>query len=138
MDAVKVGVGVIVLKDKKILLGKRNEENALGGGSWTCPGGKIEFGETIINAIKRETEEETGIKLNEINLASVSGNTAYGNHYVTLGFVCNNFDGQPKIMEPNKITEWKWFSINELPKPLFIPTEKLINNFKEGKIYKGD
>lgn len=138
MDTVRVGVGVIVLKDNKILLGKRNDENPLGGGSWTCPGGKIEFGETIINAIKRETEEETGIKLNEIKLASVSGNTAYGNHYVTLGFVCSDFKGQPKVMEPNKIKEWKWFSISDLPKPLFIPTEKLINNFKEGKIYKGD
>jgi len=138
MTAIRVGVGVIILKDNNILLGKRIESNTLGGGSWTCPGGKPEFGENIINAVKRETEEETGIKVNELKLASVSNDIAYGDHFVTLGFVCNNFDGQPKIMEPNKITEWKWFSMNELPKPLFLPSEKLINNYKEGKIYKGD
>ena len=137
-NEVRVGVGILVLKDSRILLGKRNEGNVLGGDSWTCPGGKLEFGENIVNAVKRETEEETGIKVNEIKLTSVSNDIAYGNHFVTLGFVCKKFDGQPKVMEPNKITEWKWFSINELPKPLFLPSEKLINNFKEGKIYKGD
>jgi mutator protein MutT len=138
MDAVRVGVGVLILKGNNILLGKRNEGNILGGGSWTCPGGKPEFGESIVDAVKRETEEETSIKLNEMNLASVSNDIAYGSHFVTLGFVCKEFDGQPKVMEPNKITEWKWFSLNELPKPLFLPSEKLINNYKEGKIYKGD
>jgi len=138
MDAVRVGVGVVILKDNKILLGKRNEENELGENSWNCPGGKLEFGENIIDAAKREVEEETGIKVNEIKLTSVSNDIAYGNHFVTLGFVCKDFEGQPKVMEPNKITEWKWFSINELPKPLFLPSEKLINNYKEGKIYKGD
>jgi len=138
MDAVRVGIGVVILKDNKILLGKRNEGNELGENSWNCPGGKLEFGENIIDAAKREVEEETGIKVNEIKLTSVSNDIAYGNHFVTLGFVCKDFEGQPKVMEPNKITEWKWFSINELPKPLFLPSEKLINNYKEGKIYKGD
>ena len=65
-NEVRVGVGILVLKDSRILLGKRNEGNVLGGDSWTCPGGKLEFGENIVNAIKRETEEETGIKVNEI------------------------------------------------------------------------
>lgn len=138
MTAIRVGVGIIILKDNKILLGKRNEKNILGGDSWTCPGGKIDFGEKIIDAIKRETEEETSIKINETRLVSVSGNTDYGNHFVTLGFVCEDFEGQPRVMETNKITNWKWFSLSDLPKPLFIPTEKLINNYKEGKIYKGD
>lgn len=138
MNSVRVGVGILVLKDNKILLGKRNERNVLGGDSWTCPGGKLEFGENIVDAVKRETEEETGMKVNEIKLASVSNDIAYGNHFVTLGFICDNFEGQPKIMEPNKITEWRWFSIKELPKPLFLPSEKLINNYIEGKIYKGD
>jgi mutator protein MutT len=134
----RIGVGVMMLKDNKIILGKRNEGNALGGDSWTCPGGKLEFGENIIDAAKREVEEETGIKVNEIKLISVSNDIAYGNHFVTLGFLCNGFEGQPKVTEPNKIIEWKWFPINKLPKPIFLPSEKLINNYKEGKIYKGD
>lgn len=136
--SVRVGVGIMILKNNKVLLGKRNEKNILGGNSWTCPGGKLEFEENIVDAVKREAGEETGIKLNEIKLTSVSNDIAYGNHFVTLGFVCEKFEGQPKTMEPNKITEWKWFSIDDLPKPLFLPSEKLINNFKEGKIYKGD
>jgi len=139
MDKIaRAGVGIIILKDNKILLGKRNEGNVLGGDSWTCPGGKLEFGENIIDAAKREAEEETSIKVNEMKLISVSNDIAYSNHFVTLGFLCKEFEGQPKIMESNKITEWKWFSLDELPKPLFLPSEKLINNYKEGKIYKGD
>lgn len=82
MDVARVGVGIMILKGNKILLGKRNEGNELGENSWNCPGGKLEFGENIIDAAKREVEEETGIKVNEIKLISVSNDIAYGNHFV--------------------------------------------------------
>jgi hypothetical protein len=41
-------------------------------------------------------------------------------------------------MEPEEITEWKWFPLGELPKQMFFPSEKLIDNYLKGKIYNGD
>jgi len=140
----RVGIGVIILKDNKILLGKRhsNPEKAdselHGEGSWSCPGGKLEFEENILDCAKREVLEEAGLKADKLKLISVTNDIAYGKHYITLGFLCENFDGEPKIMEPERMVEWRWFSLTELPKPLFIPTMKLIDNYLRGEIYKGD
>lgn len=141
---VRVGVGVMLLKNNKILLGKRNQDpekadsDLHGEGTWTLPGGKIEFEEKIEDCVKREAFEETGIKLNEIKLISVSNDIAFGNHFVTIGFLCEDFEGEPKVLEPDEITEWRWFSFNDLPKIMFFPSRKLIDNYLNKKIYKGD
>jgi len=141
---VRVGVGVMILKDNKVLLGKRHEDpekadsELHGEGKWTLPGGKIDFEEKIEDCARREVLEETGLKINKIKLVSVTNDIAYDNHFVTIGFLCEDFFGNEKVMEPEEITKWKWFSLNELPKPIFLPSLKLINNYLENKIYKGD
>jgi len=144
MNVARVGVGIILLKNNKVLLGKRNSDpkkassELHGEGTWTLPGGKINFGEKIINCTKRETLEETGIKIKGTRLVSVTDEIVYDAHFVSLVFLCDDFENEPKIMEPEKITEWKWFPIERLPEPMYIPSKNAINNFKEGKIYKGD
>jgi len=137
------GAGVIVLKDNKVLLGKRNEDPAKadsllhGEGTWTLPGGKLDFREDIVDCVVREAYEETGIKVNKkkLKLISVTNDIVEDAHFVTIGFVCDDFDGEPKVMEPDEITEWKWFELNNLPTPMFFPSEKMIKNFinKENK-----
>ena len=66
-EFIKVGVGVIIFSDNKILLGHRVAKYKDTGGiyepdSWTLPGGKQEYDETIIDCAKRETKEETNIE----------------------------------------------------------------------------
>jgi ADP-ribose pyrophosphatase YjhB (NUDIX family) len=61
-----VGVGGIVLNEGKVLLVKRGKQP--GYGKWSIPGGMVELGETLSEAIKREVLEECGI---EIELADV-------------------------------------------------------------------
>ena len=59
MEIPRIGSAVVVLKDDKILLGKRNKKNAFG--KWVLPGGRVDWGETIKETAIRETKEETGL-----------------------------------------------------------------------------
>ena len=143
MDKPKVGVGfgVMILKDNKILLGKRHEnpEKASsmlrGAGTWTMPGGKLEFGETFEEGAKREVMEETGIRLNDSRVICVNQDIIESAHFVTIGLFSEDFEGEPRVMEPDEITEWKWFDLNELPKPLFFPSKKVLDNYFRKEFY---
>lgn len=57
-------------------------------------------------------------------------------HFVTIGLICTDFEGEPKVMEPDEITEWRWFPIDQPPKPIFFPSEKILKNYSEKKFYK--
>ena len=103
---------------------------------WTLPGGTPEVGETAKETLKRELMEETGIKLNSTKVIAINNDMVENAHFVTIGLLCEDFEGEPKVMEPEEITEWKWFDLNNLPKPMFFPCVKIINNFLEGKFYK--
>lgn len=141
---VGVGFGVMILKDNKILLGKRHDDpekadSALHGeGTWTMPGGKIKFGESFEDAAYRETFEETSIKIDKekLKLISIANDKVDDAHFITIGFLCEDFKGGVKIMEPDEITDWKWFSLNELPEKIFFPSKKVLKNYLDKKIYK--
>lgn len=139
-----VGFGVMILKDNKVLLGKRHEDPAKadselhGEGSWTMPGGKLHFHESFEQGACREVEEETGLKINEQDLkfASLTNDMADGAHFVTIGFICEITEGEPQVMEPDEITKWDWFDLDSLPSPLFPPSKKILKNFADKTIYK--
>lgn len=134
------GMGIILFKDGKVLLGKRNEDpekasSALHGeGTWTLPGGKLHFHESLEEGAKREAKEETDINVKKVE--AIIANLVREAHYITIGLLCKEFIGEVKTMGPEEITEWKWFNLNELPNPIFLPSEKLLKNFKENKFYK--
>ena len=122
----KVGIGVIVIKDGKILLGKR--KNSHGDGAWSFPGGHLEFGESWEECAKRETMEETGINIKNIRFGTVTNDIfqTEEKHYITI-FMLSDYDfGEVQIMEPEKCEKWDWFSWNQLPQPLFVPIQNLL------------
>lgn len=140
---VGVGFGVMVLKDERVLLGKRHSDpekaDSLlhGEGTWTMPGGKIDFGEAFEEAAGREVMEETGIKVNQdkLKLISVTNDRVHDAHFVTIGFLCEDFEGESKVMEPDEIVEWRWFDLNNLPEKIFFPSAKIIKNYLAKRIY---
>jgi 8-oxo-dGTP diphosphatase len=122
----KVGVGVVVVKEGKVLLGKR--KNAHGDGSWSLPGGHLEYGETIEECALREVDEEVGVKIKNLRLGPYT-NDIFPNeqkHYITLYVISDYLSGQVEIKEPDKCERWEWFEWNNLPEPLFIPMQNLI------------
>lgn len=136
------GVGIMIMRNGKILLGKRHDDpvkasSALRGeGTWTTPGGKLDFGESFEDGIRREVMEETGIKLNTIKVISLNNNKNEHAHFITIGFICDDFEGEPQVLEPDEIVEWQWFSLDNLPIPMFFPSARIIENYKRGEFYK--
>jgi 8-oxo-dGTP diphosphatase len=120
------GMGVIVLREGKVLLLRR--KNIVGDGTWCFPGGHIEMNETFEETAKRETMEESGIKIKNVKVVGVTNDLVEKdkNHYITV-FVQSDYDsGEEKLMEPNKSSEIGWFNWNKLPQPLFLPIENLL------------
>ena len=139
---VGAGFGVMLIKDKKILLGRRHDDaekaDSLlkGEGTWTMPGGKLKFQESFEEGAEREVMEETGIKLNHSKVICVSNDRVDTAHFVTIGLFSDDFVGEAKIMEPDEITEWKWFAVDELPAKVFPPSMKVLKNYLDGEFYK--
>jgi 8-oxo-dGTP diphosphatase len=123
----KVGVGVFVLKDGKFLMQKRRGKH--GDGTWSLPGGHLEFGESVEDCARREVMEEMGVEIKNIRFGPFTNDIfdKEGKHYVTLFVVSEYESGEPKIMESETTEDWGWFTINDLPGPLFLPLKNLFD-----------
>ena len=129
-DFVGVGVGAVVVNEGKILLLLRKK--APEEGSWTIPGGKVEFGETVENAILREVKEEIGAEATIVRALGVTNHilAAEGTHWVSPRFLVE-LTSQPKNMEPHSHADMQWFDFDELPKNVTLTTQKALAAFLE-------
>ena len=118
----RVGTGVWIRKDGKVLLGERTGK--YGTGTWTPPGGHIDMFETMRDCAIRETTEEAGIEIENVRLIATLDNIwdEMKTHYVTAYFVADWKSGEP-IPRPGEIARWEWFEWNNLPTPLFRPAQ---------------
>jgi len=124
----RVGVGVMIVRGDKILLGKRR--NAHGTGTWCTPGGHLEFMETIEDCARRETIEETGVIIKNIKKPNFTEDFfEEDKHYITMLVDAEWSSEEPKLLEPDKCAEWCWFTWDNLPTPLFLPLQ---NQIKQG------
>jgi len=112
-DHIGVGVGGILLRDGRILLLKRNSEP--NKGKWEKPGGRVDFGETLEAAVVREMKEETGVDCKVVRLLAATSEISPGSHWVSISFLLEG-KGEPKLLEPGKHGEMKWFALDGIPK----------------------
>jgi 8-oxo-dGTP diphosphatase len=120
----RIGVGVVVVRDEKVLLGMRR--GAHGAGSWSFPGGHVDEGERPEAAALRELEEETGLRAANPRVVGDSddifpGGLRYRTHFVRVDWT----GGEPAVREPDACAHWEWFSWDDPPEPLFLPVASL-------------
>jgi 8-oxo-dGTP diphosphatase len=122
----RVGLGVYILRDDEVLLGKRKSPH--GKGFWSAPGGHLEYGETWEECARRETIEEAGIEIMNIRFAGLTNDIheTENKHYVTIAVLADYVSGEAKVLESEKLEKWDWFSWNNLPSPLFLPMQNLL------------
>lgn len=125
---VRVGIAVFVFKDNKFLMIKRCGSH--GAGSWSIPGGHLEYGESFENTAIREVREETNLEIKNLRFGAVTNDffEEEKKHYVTIWILADYEKGEAKIMEPEKCTEQKWLTFDTLPSPLFLPWKQLLKS----------
>ena len=123
---VGVGVGVIVLHQGLVLLGRRRGSH--GAGTWSAPGGRLEYGEEIEACAARELKEETGLTASSIELGPYSNDLfpEVREQYITVFVVARGITGNPVNMEPEKCEGWAWFKWGSWPSPLFAPVKSIL------------
>jgi mutator protein MutT len=111
-----VGVGALIIDSGTVLLARRGKEPLKG--EWTLPGGLVETGETLVQAVKREVLEETELSIAVHEVAAVldriypdaSGRVEY--HYILVDYLCSLASGEARA--GSDIDEVKWFTREEL------------------------
>ncbi|KAM3561827.1 hypothetical protein MY1884_002164 [Beauveria asiatica] len=135
----RVGVAAVIVNNRgQVLLGKRKGSH--GAGTLQFPGGHLEHGEGLLECAVREADEETGLSLQGIKIATQTNDIfkAEGKHYITLFAKCvmNDPDAVPQLREPNKCEGWVWWDWERLfagritgevdGEKLFLPMENLL------------
>jgi 8-oxo-dGTP diphosphatase len=112
-----VGVGAVIVQNHRVLLIRRGTPPLLG--EWSLPGGVLECGETMREAVVREAHEETGLAIEagemlgvyERVIRSDEGRVRY--HFVLIDFLCRPVGGNLKA--GSDAADVRWFMRNELP-----------------------
>ncbi|HEY6011872.1 MAG TPA: NUDIX domain-containing protein [Nitrospirota bacterium] len=118
IDYIGVGVGAVILdQNRAVFLAKRGREARNERHKWEFPGGGVEFGETLEQALMREVKEEYGITIEVLQLLDVVDHIipAEKQHWVSPTFLCRITDGLPRIREPHKCEQIGWFCLHEIP-----------------------
>jgi len=112
-----LGVGAIILDAGRVLLVERGREPLRG--YWSIPGGVVETGEKLIDAVRRETLEETGLEIEPVSVVEIferimrdgAGTAEY--HYVLVDYLCRVIGGQ--LAPGDDVSRAEWVDRSELP-----------------------
>jgi 8-oxo-dGTP diphosphatase len=105
-----VGVGALILEGESILMAQRGKQPLLGW--WSLPGGALETGELLADAVRREVLEETGLEIEPLGVIEIferiirdeSGAPEY--HYVLIDYICRATGGVLRAGDDVCRAEW--------------------------------
>lgn len=127
----RIGVGIIISRGDEVLLVRRDSVH--GSGSWSTPGGHLDHGETLEGCAAREAVEETGVEVTNVRFRAITNDVFQdeGKHYLTVWMEAEYRAGELRVGAAHEMADVGWFSWNELPEPLFLPLQNLL----EGRSY---
>lgn len=113
-----IGIGVVIIKDHKILVGIRGRECSQGAGMWALPGGKLEDSEPVETAIVREIGEECGLTITFGSRVFETPIFAVTDHYpiphLSFWALAYWVSGEPVVKEPAKCERWEWKTLSDI------------------------
>lgn len=113
-----VGVGVVLVSERKLLLIKRGREP--GKGLWAVPGGKVDHGETLAEAARREVKEETGLDVEIGEVMWVGESISDHHHLVLIDFRGTVISGD--LSPADDAADARWVSLSEMSQYPLTPT----------------
>lgn len=125
----------IIDGNTEILLQERQNIGYMDGKYDMAVSGHLEKGESLSMSLVREAKEEMDIEVDEKDLELVSVIHPYQEDYINFFFKTKEYRGTPKIMEPEKCNNLKWFNICELPDNIMTRIKNVIENIKKGILY---
>jgi 8-oxo-dGTP diphosphatase len=114
-DAPRVGVGAVILDGTRVLLARRGR--APSAGKWSIPGGLVDVGERLEDALLREIEEESGLRVRLLGLCGVIDRVvreqdAVRYHYVIIDYAAEPVGG--RLQAGSDAAEVRWVEVDEL------------------------
>ncbi|AYD01237.1 NUDIX domain-containing protein [Neorhizobium sp. NCHU2750] len=131
LDFPGLGVGLVIRRaDGKVLVCRRLK--APEAGYWNIVGGKVDMMERAEDAARREAEEETGLRIGKVRfVCHIEGILPdEGQHWLSLIYVTEDFDGEPVLTEPDKHADLMWIDINDPPSPLSLFSSLAFSHLK--------
>lgn len=136
-DVIGVGVGAMIFNAQgEVFLAQRGPKAKNERGAWEFPGGGVEFGEKLVDAIRREILEEYGMVIEIDELLGVDDHILpdEGQHWVSPTFIAHHVSGEPRIMEPEKCSAIGWFTLDKLPAPLSVITQMDVEAYRKRRV----
>lgn len=116
----------MIARDGRVLMLKRRGSH--GEGTWAPPGGHLEFGESLEECAIRETLEETGVVISDVQFIAITNDVfaSEQKHYLTLWVEGRYEAGEATVAYPDKVEDVAWVPWHSLPQPLFLPVQNLL------------
>jgi 8-oxo-dGTP diphosphatase len=131
-DYIGVGVGAIVLNAKgEVFLAQRGNLAGNERGTWEFPGGSVDYGERLMDAVRREFLEEYGMVIEVGELLAVDDHilSEEGQHWISPTYLAKHISGTPEIKEADKCSAIGWFKLDALPEPLSQITQANVRDY---------
>jgi mutator protein MutT len=126
---------LLLIQDNQVLLARRFQ-TGYKDGWYAFPAGHLEGDETATAAMIREAREEIAVIIQPAHLTSAHiMHRRTDREYIDFFFVCQTWQGTPKVAEPDKCDDVAWFALDALPTNAIDFVAKVVKEYQAGRHY---